>query len=352
MPPRRQFIKVVIICSILAVFMAEVTRSADCPISTACVPGPRNLVKMEHKTVTATNTCGNPPTRYCSVKPPNKCDWCNESDHTVDKMTDDDVSTRWQSVTWWDWYQNNNKTDEPLKVNVRISFNKTYLITGVIRLIFKSPRPIEMIMEKSDDKGKTWTALQYYAEDCLRRFNMSSTPDESISKGDFGLYCVEDYSDFLPEEDGEVKFDFLQRYSTRGFWNRTLQEYLSATDIRVQMLHPGTEGQNNLEIKTEDIFNQYFYSIGDLRVIGRCQCHGHAKFCDYPDRVGKNCDCQHNTEGEDCDRCKPLFNNKTWMPATSDDEPNPCESKSLKLKIRIFNREQLNIKSLCILRLV
>lgn len=325
MPPRRQFIKVVIICSILAVFMAEVTRSADCPISTACVPGPRNLVKMEHKTVTATNTCGNPPTRYCSVKPPNKCDWCNESDHTVDKMTDDDVSTRWQSVTWWDWYQNNNKTDEPLKVNVRISFNKTYLITGVIRLIFKSPRPIEMILEKSDDKGKTWTALQYYAEDCLRRFNMSSTPDESISKGDFGLYCVEDYSDFLPEEDGEVKFDFLQRYSTRGFWNRTLQEYLSATDIRVQMLHPGTEGQNNLEIKTEDIFNQYFYSIGDLRVIGRCQCHGHAKFCDYPDRVGKNCDCQHSTEGEDCDRCKPLFNNKTWMPATSDDEPNPCE---------------------------
>lgn len=71
---------------------------------------------------------------------------------------------------------------------------------------------------------------------------MSSMFDESIFKGDFGFYCVEDYSDFFFEEDGEVKFDFFQCYLIRGFWNRILQEYFLVMDICVQMFYFGIEG--------------------------------------------------------------------------------------------------------------
>ena len=195
---------------------------------------------------------------------------------------------------------------------------------------------------------------QYYAEDCVRQFNITSSSIETSLQGDYSIHCVKEYSSFLPQEDGEVKFDFLRRYTKSHFWNGTLQEYLTATDIRVQMLHPGTEGQNNLEFKTEEIFNQYFYSIADLRVIGRCQCHGHAKYCDFPNQQGKDCDCGHNTEGEDCERCKPLFNNRTWMPATSEEEPNPCQGMLTNVKIMIESLEATNknINKYCILPVV
>lgn len=353
MTPRRRTISVAIICSILAVFVTEVS-SNDCRINEVCLPGPRNVAKLDSASVIASSTCGNPPTEYCKVKPLNTCKYCNKTDHTVEKMTDDSLSTSWQSVTWWDWYLQNNRTNEPLKVNVTISFNKSYALTGQIQLLFKSPRPREMILEKSDDKGKTWSTLQYYAEDCVRQFNITRSSIETSLLGDYSIHCVTEYSSFLPQEDGEVKFDFLRRYAKSHFWNGTLQEYLTATNIRVQMLYPGTEGQNNLEIKTKEILNQYFYSIADLRVIGRCQCHGHAKYCDFPNQQGKDCDCGHNTEGEDCERCEPLYNNRTWMPATSEEEPNPCQGMLTNVEIMIESLEATNknINKYCILPVV
>ena len=36
------------------------------------------------------------------------------------------------------------------------------------------------------------------------------------------------------------------------------------------------------------------------------------------------CNCQHNTEGADCQTCKPLYNNKPWSRATSD-QAQECE---------------------------
>lgn len=324
---------VAIICSIVAAFFTEEV-SGECSPAGVCVPGPVNAAKQVKNTITATSTCGNPPATYCRVKPLNQCFLCTNTTHTEDKMKDDFLSTSWQSVTWWEWYNNNNKTEEPLRVNVTLSFNKSYAMTGEIRLVFKSPRPIEMILLKSDDKGQTWTPLQYYAEDCMKRFNVSNTPVESITLGNYGLHCTQDYSDLTPQENGEVLFDFLRRYSKSRFWNATLQKYFTATDIRVQMLHPSTEGRENLNIKTEEIFNQYYYSIADLKVNARCQCHGHAEYCDYPNLQGKDCDCIHNTEGEDCERCKPLFNNKTWSPATSENEPNPCEGRHLESNLK------------------
>lgn len=332
MAPSTQIIK--IIC-IVAAFITDVSCQKQCPSDKVCIPGPVNAARLVDHTVNATSTCGDPPAEYCRLKPLNKCDLCNKTTHTVEKMTDGNLGTSWQSVTWWEWYINNNFTDEPLKVNVTISFDKSYSITGEIRVTFKSPRPFKMILEKSMDKGMTWSPLQYYADDCNGRFNTPSTPVESITDGDFGLHCVEEYSETTPQENGLVLFDFLRRYAKTDFWNRTLQEYFTATDLRLQMLYPGTDRLENVDNKVENIFNQYFYGISDLRVNARCQCHGHALFCDYPyippNIVGKDCDCQHNTEGEDCERCKPLYNNKPWMPATSDSEHNPCEGMSLAI---------------------
>lgn len=40
----------------------------------------------------------------------------------------------------------------------------------------------------------------------------------------------------------------------------------------------------------------------------------------------RQCECQHNTCGESCDRCCPGFNQKPWRAATVD-SPNECQRK-------------------------
>ena len=49
---------------------------------------------------------------------------------------------------------------------------------------------------------------------------------------------------------------------------------------------------------------------------GKIKCNGHAS--DHSVVGGRVvCNCHHNTGGNDCERCLPLYNNKPWTRATS-----------------------------------
>ena len=60
------------------------------------------------------------------------------------------------------------------------------------------------------------------------------------------------------------------------------------------------------------VLQSYYYAISDFVVGGKCLCNGHADNCDKtsPSTGNPVCDCKHNTTGDDCDKCLPLFNNK------------------------------------------
>ena len=81
------------------------------------------------------------------------------------------------------------------------------------------------------------------------------------------------------------------------------------------------------------VLKSYFYAIADIAVGARCKCNGHASEC--AQSTGPNgernrvCVCKHFTDGPDCDRCLPFYNDAPWGRATS---KNVHECKR-KLKI-------------------
>ena len=56
----------------------------------------------------------------------------------------------------------------------------------------------------------------------------------------------------------------------------------------------------------------------------RCACNGHAGRCGTD--INSVCVCLHNTEGDNCERCLPFYNDKPWRyGATNNAFPcKPC----------------------------
>ena len=71
-----------------------------------------------------------------------------------------------------------------------------------------------------------------------------------------------------------------------------------------------------------------------MTVRGSCSCYGHADSCkpETPEHakiegmVHGLCECEHNTMGNNCELCKPLYNDLQWAPATGKNK-NECKSK-------------------------
>ena len=298
-----------------------------------CLPGAEDIA-VPPRPIFADNTCGDPPyNSYCPPVGERTCFGCNSSSvqnsHPAKFMIDrsngystSNFETWWQSQNWWEWLQQHNQ--DPLTVNITISFNKSYVLTGDIRITFKFTKPQKIVLEKSTDFGLTWIPLQYFADNCLNRFGME--PSE-LNCSTNAVLCNEKYRS---QNEGPIYFSFLNCYTKQTFWDPDIQNLTEVTDLKLRLEFPYTGGFHRN--KQEEVLQKYFYAISDIQVFGRCQCHGHGEDCEFPEDENNGgylnhpqCRCKHNTEGRNCERCEPLHNNKAWMPATSMDEPNQCE---------------------------
>lgn len=112
------------------------------------------------RVVSASSTCDagdDLATRYCQFDDDScgepKCAGCDQ-DHQASQMLDTPFSRRrtyWQSKLI--------KSDEE-KVTIKFDLETTFYFTHLI-MVFKTPRPGAMTLERSVDFGKTWQVKQF-----------------------------------------------------------------------------------------------------------------------------------------------------------------------------------------------
>lgn len=270
------------------------------------------------KEVTASSTCGSPPTRFCKSttdkdgRVVRNCFICDANHpkrmHPPSYLTD---LNNPNNLTCW---MSNTYVQYPQNVTLKLSLGKKYEIT-YISLQFCSARPNSMAIFKSMDYGKTWVPFQYYSSNCKKMY--SKSPKATVTKAnEQDALCTESFSNIEPLTGARVAFSTLEgRPSAYDFDNSPiLQDWVTATDVMVVYNRLNTYGDEHDDKSARE---SYYYALSDFAVGGRCKCNGHASRC-ITNREGQFvCDCKHNTAGSECEKCKPFHFDRPWARASS-----------------------------------
>lgn len=120
----------------------------------------------------------------CSGAKCSKCDSAVPGQaHPPSSMSD---SSFRHPNTWWQSAE--GIKEETLRMDLETEFLFTHLI-----VVFRSPRPAAMVLERSQDRGRTWETLGYFARDCQGTFGLAE-----------GSACTSKYSGAFPCSRGEV----------------------------------------------------------------------------------------------------------------------------------------------------
>uniref|UniRef100_A0A665TV40 Netrin G2 n=1 Tax=Echeneis naucrates TaxID=173247 RepID=A0A665TV40_ECHNA len=295
----------------------------------ACQPLPTNMKEVMQIRVDPPGiTCGNPPERFCTLENPYLCsDECDASSpdlsHPPQLMGDRErggLITYWQTITW-------SRYPEPLLANITLSWNKTLEVVDDIIITFEYGRPTSMVLEKSLDKGRTWQPYQFYADDCLDAFGMSPKWVSDLAPTNLTrVICTEQYSRWVGAKVSKtVVFEVRARFSvfagpklinmdalyTRMETMKGLRDFFTFTNLRLRLLRPALGGT----YVQRDNLLKYFYAISNIDVPARCKCNLHASQCVLRDAM-LQCECDHNTTGQDCQFCSQEFKSRNWRPGS------------------------------------
>uniref|UniRef100_T1II68 Netrin-1 n=1 Tax=Strigamia maritima TaxID=126957 RepID=T1II68_STRMM len=320
--------------SYLSMFAAQQTPINPCYDETGqarrCVPDFVNAAFG--KEVRASSTCGMPPSRYCvpgidgADKSGRICHVCDAAHprrkHVAAFLTDLNNPS---NLTCW---QSEAFVQYPDNVTLVLSLGKKYEVTYV-SLQFCSAKPDSMAIYKSMDYGKTWQAFQFYSSQCRKIYNRNNKA--LITKANEQEALCADDAHVSP--DPRIAFSTLEgRPSAFDLDNSpVLQDWVTATDIKIVFNKLNTDSD---EDNVSDVVREsHYYSVSDFAVGGRCKCNGHAARC-VPNRDGiLACECKHNTEGIECEKCKAFHFDRPWGKATSK-EANECIACNCNLHAR------------------
>ncbi|KAI6236382.1 Laminin subunit beta-1 [Aphelenchoides besseyi] len=306
----------------------------------SCYPATGNLLIGRKNQLTASSTCGlRERQKFCIVshlEDDTKCFYCDSSREWDERVTGTQNSHRIQNVVtenyeertrnWWQ--SENGVQNVSIELKLGAEFHFTHLI-----MTFRSFRPAAMVIEKSADYGKTYRIYRYFAYDCA-----SSFPDipEGPPKNHTDVICTRKYSDVAPSTGGEVIYKVISPHiQTENPYAKEIAELLKITNLRINFTKLHTLGDDLLDYRPE-IDEKYYYAIYEIVVRGSCSCYGHAHSCvpdadeqtrnepEPADMVHGKCQCTHNTDGKNCEKCSPYYNDAPWKPAYGD-QANECQ---------------------------
>ncbi|XP_056138337.1 laminin subunit beta-4 [Lampris incognitus] len=294
----------------------------------ACNPRLGDLMVGRAAQLSASSTCGvNGPQNYCIIgylEEEQKCFICdsrlpynrysNPDSHQIEN-----VITAFDPERKMKWWQSENGVH---KVSIQLNLETLFQFSHLV-LTFKSFRPAAMLVERSKDFGQTWKVFRYFAEDCMAHFPWVST-QHADSVDD--VVCDSRYSGSDPSTDGEVVLKALDPiFEIENPYAPHIQELITLTNLRINFTRLFTLGDTLLSRKRRNPEEKYYYALYDMVVRGSCFCNGHASQCmpvdssrgdafNEPGMVHGRCVCQHNTVGDNCERCQDFHNDALWRP--------------------------------------
>ncbi|XP_020836801.1 netrin-4-like isoform X3 [Phascolarctos cinereus] len=258
----------------------------------------------------STLNCGHLQCTKCNAQQPN-------NSHPPSSMTDDVFAF---PNTWW------QSAAGVSREAIHLDFETEFYLTHVI-VVFKSPRPAAMILERSQDGGHTWRPYKYFATNCTATFGLQ---DDLIEEGSL---CTSRYSDAIPCTRGEVVYRALTPTNQiDNPYGPEAQDLLKLTNLRLVLLkRQDCPCQGVRLLEKPQRFTHY--AIYDLIVRGSCFCNGHGEMCQPADETGNSrsmvhgtCVCRHHTAGVHCEKCLPLYNDQPWRPGDGKtSQPNECK---------------------------
>ncbi|XP_067126672.1 LOW QUALITY PROTEIN: laminin subunit alpha lam-3-like [Centruroides vittatus] len=283
---------------------AKITTNATCGET-----GPENYCKLVEHVFMREPQCG-----ICDASNPSK-------QHPITNAIDG-TNRWWQSPT----LQNGKQFEW---VTITLDLKQVYQVAYVIVKAAISPRPGNWILEHSLD-GLNYQPWQYYVisdSECWEIYRIPPTLGTPKYRSDDEVICTSYYSKLNPFENGEIHTSLVNGRPGVDGPSDTLRKFTTARYVRLRLQKIRTLNADLMTLQTNDperidkaVTRRYFYSIKDISIGGQCVCYGHARDCLTDSSSGKQqCKCEHNTCGENCDFCCPLYNQKPWRAGNTTD---------------------------------
>ncbi|KAM6044565.1 laminin subunit beta-3 isoform 2-T2 [Chlamydotis macqueenii] len=347
----------------------------------ACYPPTGDLLLGRAHRLAASSTCGLArPETYCTPHGEWSMRCCRCDSRLPHAFNGHRVENVLSSAGHSRWWQSQNGVE---RVSLQLDLDQTFQLSG-IRLHFRSPLPAAMLIERSTDFGKTWEVYQYLASDCAAAFPRvpRGSPEgwrdarcQALQgyplHGGKVNFSVQDLASTITTSHSQavdklgrftnlrVNFTELPHVPRQGYHSPST--FYALTEMRVLGscfchghadrcapsgdLHAAVHGhcvcQHNTTGPNCDrcaaLYNDRPWAPaedGDPHECQKCNCNGHSTSCHFDPELfrasggtsGGVCDnCQHNTEGHNCERCRTNYFRNQQQDLAHPEACLPCE---------------------------
>ena len=167
-----------ILCLLANIFAPQIALCQDPCSSGPCYPPPKDI--SGDFNVTANSTCGDPPEQYCAKLECTKV--CDAKDPTNEHKASFVNDPSGDGKFW-------KAKNFEYPVALQFDFGRTFMLYRSV-VTFYHELPAAIYLLKSNDSGRTFNPITYFATNCTEFFNMPETPEnerEGLKVQCFGI---------------------------------------------------------------------------------------------------------------------------------------------------------------------